>query len=51
MAYAGVEEEPAAPSLRVVKAGPGFRRMFFKWAVGLVFVSTLGVLLLAVDAT
>jgi hypothetical protein len=25
--------------------------MFFKWAVGLVFVATLGVLLLAVDAT
>jgi len=51
MAYAGVEQEPATASLRVAKAGRGFWRMFFKWAVGLAFVSTLGVLLLAVDAT
>jgi hypothetical protein len=51
MAYAGVEEGPATASLRVAKAGPGFWRMFLKWAIGLAFVSTLGVLLLAVDAT
>ncbi len=51
MAYAGVEGEPAATESPGLKAGAGFWRVFFKWVIGLVFVSTLGVLLLAVDAT
>ncbi|HUS82234.1 MAG TPA: hypothetical protein VM013_03120 [Dehalococcoidia bacterium] len=41
---------PAATSLTVT-IGTGFWRVFFKWAVGLLLVSTLGVLLLSVDAT
>ncbi len=51
MAYAGVEEPQIGVGPLVGRAGPGLWRMVSKWAVGLAFVSALGVLLLAVDAT
>ena len=44
------QEKPGATSLTVT-LGTGFWRVFFKWAIGLLLVSTLGVLLLSVDAT
>lgn len=42
--------KPGATSLTVT-IGMGFWRVFFKWAIGLLLVSTLGFLLLSVDAT
>jgi hypothetical protein len=42
-------EKPASKSLTVT-FGTGFWRVFLKWAVGLLLVSALGTLLLAVDA-
>lgn len=41
--------KPGATSLTLT-IGTGFWRVFFKWAVGLLLVSTLGFLLLSVDA-
>jgi hypothetical protein len=43
-------EKRPAPSLTVT-IGSGFWRVLFKWGIGLLLVSTLGVLLLAVDGT
>jgi len=52
MTEAEVQDQgkPGATSLTVT-LGTGFWRVFFKWAIGLLLVSTLGVLLLSVDAT
>jgi len=43
------KRKPGATSLTLT-IGTGFWRVFFKWAVGLLLVSTLGFLLLSVDA-
>jgi len=51
MTEAEVQDQGKPATSLTVTLGTGFWRVFFKWAVGLLLVSTLGVLLLSVDAT
>ena len=51
MTEAEVQDQGKPATSLTVTLRTGFWRVFFKWAVGLLLVSTLGVLLLTVDAT
>jgi hypothetical protein len=51
MTEAEVQDQGKPATSLTVMLGTGFWRVFFKWAIGLFLVSTLGVLLLSVDAT
>jgi hypothetical protein len=51
MTEAGFPGQGKPPTALTVTLDTGLWRLFFKWAVGFLLVSTLGVLLLSVDAT